>query len=882
MRRSWKMALGAVTLALAVAGCGGGGSDVSGQGNSPGTSNEPGPGQVKAVELRFTPPKVVVNQQFGSSTTFVVQAEVADASAIDGELHVQVVDVDKALSGAALQIQRSATGMTVTAQTNGGLALGKHQGKFEVRLCRDAGCTKAYAGSPFTLEYDIHVSAQALAAKPRTVTTASIYAGGSVATSVVVDVTGLPAAWSARTSVGWLTLAGANGSGDGSFEVRYQAAGLAAGTHQGLVTITSSDGQNVDLPFTLSVLPSQFTVSGGTLTFTAVNGARISPQALEFQLVGAPDARWTVTSPVPWLTVSPQSGTAPEPVELRIRPEVGPLSSGTYTAQLGLRAPGMVEDKLVPVQLNLLRPTLSLNSPAITLGGAMGRDFAPAQVPISLNTGVDTHPFVVEALPAWMDGSTRSGRVGQAGSQLSLVTTSDAAAGTRTATPTLKATVNGDVIAVPLTVTANRDQRRLLASQWGVGFSSTPRGSVLNRTLTIRHNFGDAVAWTATSDKPWLTVSASGTTAGASTLTLAADPSSLALPSLEVATVVVQPSSAGTNVLPAIVRVGLWRDASGLPALVQQAAPYVGMVTDPIRPYVYAHDGSNIDVFNIYTAQKVGSIAAAGTGLRLMAVSRDGMTLYAADIPSSSVGVFDLATLSRKETIPLVEPTAQSSSMSVGRVNGNDILFFSNGRAVKGPRQFVDFPQWEWSGEMIVSASGTRLYVFSGGATRAFDIDYSEAGGGTLTEVPNSRVANEAYLSGNGIVPVLSADDRTLFLTGPIGIYPVDTGSFGSPSGPYGYEYFNPDPPLFTNNAFLNGIATTHDGRVVAAYGGEGTDESKIYVYTPARTVKSTQYVNGGVTQHGQFGVTPDGLVAVSLSESSYTGKKINFVPLVP
>ena len=49
---------------------------------------------------------------------------------------------------------------------------------------------------------------------------------------------------------------------------------------------------------------------------------------------------------------------------------------------------------------------------------------------------------------------------------------------------------------------------------------------------------------------------------------------------------------------------------------------------DPIRPYAYVHDVTNLDIYNVYTAGLVGHLSALGTSLGTMTISTDGSTLY--------------------------------------------------------------------------------------------------------------------------------------------------------------------------------------------------------------------------------------------------------------
>lgn len=73
----------------------------------------------------------------------------------------------------------------------------------------------------------------------------------------------------------------------------------------------------------------------------------------------------------------------------------------------------------------------------------------------------------------------------------------------------MSAVVNGDTVTLPLLATLKVDQRRLLPSQWGVGFADTPTGSVLTRTLKIGRQLRRQPELDCKLRPPWLTVTPS-------------------------------------------------------------------------------------------------------------------------------------------------------------------------------------------------------------------------------------------------------------------------------------------------------------------------------------------------------------------------------------
>jgi len=511
---------GSVSL---LAACGGGGGGDSG-----------------TALLSFTPSTVTANVASGTSATLTVRASTGNPSLFSGPLYVYVVDSAQVLLPGIELAQVDSRTMSATLHTSPALAAGRHQGTFQIQLCNDASCTSQIAGSPVPLPYDLTITPAPLQAAAASATAASVHRGGSLASPVAVSVSGPSLGWTATTTADWLQITGGSGTGPGSFSVAYLTPTLAEGSYSSVVTVRASDGQTVTLPFTLEVLPTGFAVDGGVPTFTAINGAPIAAQTLGFALDNGVASAWTATTSANWLLASPLAGTTPAVVTLQPDPSRGPLASGEHSAELVLSAAG-VPDKRVTSRLTLNPATLSAPATALTFGGPKGRDLAAQTLAVSLNTGTNSWPYALSALPNWLSTTTPTGSVGQAGTTLALAPNpASVVAGSSTAVVSMNATVNGDTVQLPLTLNLNADQRRLLASEWGVGLASTPTGSVLSRTLTISDNFAGTLAWTATSDSAWLAVTAAGSTAGSSSLVLSADPASLPSDTVSYANVTVR------------------------------------------------------------------------------------------------------------------------------------------------------------------------------------------------------------------------------------------------------------------------------------------------------------------------------------------------------
>jgi len=128
--------------------------------------------------------------------------------------------------------------------------------------------------------------------------------------------------------------------------------------------------------------------------------------------------------------------------------------------------------------------------------------------------------------------------------------------GTYTGRVKIAATIGDLVLTGEVPVTFNIEANRIVVGASGVGFSSSPAGSVLTRKVTVFSTIGRTdVPWQATSDQTWLTVTPSGMTGGA--ITLAAQPSGLSTDTTHFATVTVNSPDASVENQQTI-RVGLY------------------------------------------------------------------------------------------------------------------------------------------------------------------------------------------------------------------------------------------------------------------------------------------------------------------------------------
>lgn len=850
MRSLWAV----LCAAFLVTACGGGGG--GGGGSGPGAP---------APLLSFNPSTVTANVEVGTSATLTVRATARDTAQFSNTIYVFVVDAAQVLAGDVQISAIDAANVSATLHTKPGLALGRYQGNFQVKLCRDSACASEYSGSPVALPYDITVVNAPLRASLTSAALTSVHRGESVNAVSTFDVTIKGLTWTAQAADSWLQVVNGTGSGNGNFQLRYATTNLAEGTYASSVTVTSSDGQTVKLPISLQVLPVSFVLTSGVPSFSAINGAPIAPAPLSFDVDNKVASNWTARSLAAWLSLSPSTGVTPGSVSLQPDPSVGKLASGSYSGELVLSSPG-VADKSIITQLKLTQPTLSSSVASITLGGDSGHDFSvPQKLTIALNTGNKTWPFTLSDLPAWLSSATPSGAVGQAGSELSFTPVVDKlSAGSNSATVIAKAVINGDSVSVPFTVNVNADQRRLLAAEWGVALASSPVGTVLTRSIRISDNYGGTLNWTASSDAAWLTVSGSGNTGGA--LSLSADASGLPDNAVSYATVTVATSA--PNVMGATVRVALWKSSGAGMAITKVSLPYTHLSADRIRPYVYVNKGAtDIDVYNAYSGQKVGTVAGVGAALGQMAVSLDGSRLYALDTAASKMHVVDLATLAKLPSVDLSAAVNARTGVVAARPNGTEVVFLGDGSAYDAAGRKLSSTATYGQG-LSTTLDGQSVVSLGG----RYNLDYSSVAGGMVF---SKRAASVGTGSGGNLQAVaISADGSRMYAASGGGVSnggykcEVDDGLTGRYIG-----------ALPGGEPYPNNIAVTRDGRPICGLDGIYATYD-IWVHSAAgallRGYKVSGYAKGLLP--GQMVTTADGLVVVALSEDPLMA----FVPIGP
>jgi hypothetical protein len=502
-------------------------------------------------------------------------------------------------------------------------------------------------------------------------------------------------------------------------------------------------------PKTVSVtytVRNRLGVHPAALAFAYVRGSSPLPSSKTLSLQGT-SVHWTAVADMSWIQLSAGSGTTPGSLAVGLEPSG--LEAGHHQGSITLNNNDTGESVVVPVTVQVAAPTLSASPSALAFSGLEGR-YLPAQpLSLSLDTGSSAYEWTAtvdtEGGSQWLFLSSTSGVVSSSPTALAVsVNTAGLPGGTYSGSLTFTTTVAGQTLSRSVPVSLS-----LATPLWvpdnGVALVSTPSVSKLSHTVTVKDRWGTSrTAWTASSDQPWLSVTPSGISGD--NLTVVARPAGLEPNTVHHAQVIVSfggDSARGNE----IIRVGLWVGDGSPNNLDTVAGTYQAIETDPVRPYVYVHNGGGtLYVYNIYTASLVTSITGVATTLGGMTISSDGSTLYVLDtvLPRRIIPV-NLASLTPGMSWSLNESTSTNSTtqLAYARPNGQGAVLTNSSKifeaATGAPfRNVTGTFNNSPTGGIAASLDGSLICSLWNGyyspySLYCYGLRYTELNGGSLT-----------------------------------------------------------------------------------------------------------------------------------------------------
>jgi hypothetical protein len=396
-------------------------------------------------------------------------------------------------------------------------------------------------------------------------------------------------------------------------------------------------------------------------------------------------------------------------------------------------------------------------------------------------------------------------------------------AGTHTSRLTVRACVDAcgtgelrgspQIIDVTYTIDQFKSRHNLVAVPNGVGFTSMPAASKLTRTVKVADSQGHAIAWSASADQPWVNVTAAGVTPG--DLTITANPTGLTPNAMHYANVTLTPGESGIA-QNEIVRVGFWVGTIN-PVNVDVAGPFEEAIADPIRPYVYVHNGDqSLFVHDVNSGQRIRTIAVGRT-LGDMVVATDGSRLFAASASAATTPI-DLTTYAVGTALP---GNAQGE-IEYARVDGAELIATNTGSFINTNSGAVfgsyDDPIRRYNETVAVSGDGHRLCTLNRGLSPnrllCYRLNYSDVGG----DVAVVDFVNETSVGSNGNDLVLSSDGSRVY------------AASGAPYNFSALDFGGTAIAYLTGNPYPNNIELGPDGKI---FGGAS---SGIWIYNANET----------------------------------------------
>lgn len=554
-------------------------------------------------------------------------------------------------------------------------------------------------------------------------------------------------------------------------------------------------------------------------------------------------------------------------------PTYSPFVTSTTTPTRAPTTTSTTTPSSTPTTTPTATPTptgvLNVSAASVTLGGTTGRAHAtPVGLTLSTNLA-GSYAWSVQSKPSWLQLSKSSGTLSSS-DEVSLSANLGALnVGMQAGSLVLQSTMNGSVQTRAVTVIANLDQRKLIASETGVALSKTPSWSRLSRTITVRDNFG-AGGWTASSDQSWLTVTSSGNSGDA--LTLTANPTGLSQDVIRTANVTLTSTSGAAS---ETVVVGLWNGSTTPSAVISVAGAYKTVVADPVRPLAYANTGgSTITIFNVYSGSSVGTINIPAATLGHMEVSPDGKRLYALN-SGSVIKEIDLTasspTVLGSWTLPLASTPAQE--LKYVRPNGEGMLVAQAStsavlKAKDGSLQTTTGSFYLYRGLAVSPDQTSLLTPFT-----RHRLEYSASN--PILQFSSASLAGSCAASGSDVAV---AKDSSFAVFGCVSnsqpYYGFHRASLADTSVAMGY---------FSGAAYPNNTEVASDGKYLlgAMYGTSNVAD--VWVYRSDNTLLTSFWL-GGYLVDRELKVSGDSFVGVALVGTGQIASTpfIKFLPIGP
>ncbi len=211
---------------------------------------------------------------------------------------------------------------------------------------------------------------------------------------------------------GWLSISKTSGTTTDTFDIDANAGSLPPGTYSGTVTVTpvSAPGPTQSIAVSLVVTTSAEvmpTPGAITVVYRAGDPAPAA-QSISLDTLGGDAATFSIAPDAPWVTASPNAGSAPGSVSVTVDPTG--LSAGAHYASVVISTPAAANGQMsIPVTLFVPTPNPAVKSVQNAASFASG-PVAPGEAVVIYGSHLGP-PFLVSGTAANGVQSTTAGGV---------------------------------------------------------------------------------------------------------------------------------------------------------------------------------------------------------------------------------------------------------------------------------------------------------------------------------------------------------------------------------------------------------------------------------------------------------------------------------------
>jgi len=385
-----------------------------------------------------------------------------------------------------------------------------------------------------------------------------------------------------------------------------------------------------------------------------------------------------------------------------------------------------------------------------------------------------------------------------------------------------------------ITVEFAVDEVRLSGSYPALAFNSLVTQQTLTHTIDVLINRDTSLAWQATSNVNWLTLTPDVTN---NKLTINADPSK-ASEGLSYATITLSPVDSSSAIAGTIAVSMNKATSDAIDASITNVTPNSdGVVLDPLRPFIYLAIGDSVKIYNIISGALESTISSPLTGVDLtnLVVYPDGSTLLA----SNTQTVIDENGI---ETTTVHHYKINLNNQSISEINNDNItiefrpiavemiagkpvvitqtLEFANAELV---RQAWDQENAFFAGKLAVPASKDSFMTLKSASNslEQYQLSYNAFAENTISATLSNSYENSAFTSGI-IALALSNNGRD--------IYTINGST----------EHTSFDGVSYTDKGLLDNGANISAFNVVT----DSNDNSYFYRFDPTQGFVLTKYDN--------------------------------------